>query len=86
MINIPGYIGIACFLIAAALRARTALQDRRARRQVTDTARCAKCDSDVRLNDKHVTINRHVEYMDSEDTITVLDAEPAATYHLKCAP
>jgi hypothetical protein len=85
MWNIPLYVGITCMLIAAALQARTALKDRRARRQVTDTARCAGCGSDVRLNEKHVTINRHVEYMDSPGTITVVDAELVKTYHLACA-
>jgi hypothetical protein len=86
MSNIPIYVGVACMLIAAALRARTALKDRGVRRQVTDTAPCAKCDSEIRLNEKHVTFNRHVEYMDSEGSITVVDAETVKSFHLNCAP
>ena len=86
MINIPGYIGIACLLIAAAIWARTALKERRIRKQVTDTALCGSCDREVQLNERHVTINRHIEFMDSEKSVTVLDAETVKTYHLKCAP
>lgn len=86
MTNIPIYVGIVCFLAAAALKGYTVLKERRARQQVTDTARCAMCGNEIRLNEKHVTMNRHVEYMDSEGSITVLDAETVAFYHPQCAP
>lgn len=79
-------IGAASFLAAFAVRAYVALHEHRTRKQVTDTALCGGCDREVQLNEKHVTINRHVEYMDSENTITVIDAETVKTYHLKCAP
>lgn len=86
MHNIPAYVGLAAIAIFAVLQARTALKERRERKQITDTAHCATCGEDIRLNERHVTINRHVEYMDSENSVTVEDAESIAFHHLKCAP
>lgn len=79
-------IGAASFLGAFAVRAYAALREHRTRRQVSDTALCGGCGREVQLNEKHVTINRHIEFMDSENTLTVVDAETVKTYHLKCAP
>jgi len=79
-------VGIACMVVALLGRAYMALRDRRTRKAVTAFALCSDCGEEIRLNEKHVTINRHIEYMDSENSITVLDAEPVATYHPKCAP
>jgi hypothetical protein len=79
-------IGATSFLTAFAVRAYVAFREHRTRRAVTDTAPCDGCGSTIRLNEKHVTVNRHIEYMDSGNSITVLDAETVATYHLRCTP
>ena len=80
-------VGATSFALAGLAKLHTALQDRRDRRLVTDTKPCdGGCGREIRCNEKHVTINRHIEYMDSPTSVTVLDAETVERYHLACAP
>lgn len=75
------------FSIAVALRIYTAVRDRHRRKAVTATVPCdGGCGVEIRRNEKHITINRHIEYMDSDKSVTVIDAETVKSYHLDCEP
>ena len=79
-------IGATAFLAVFAIRAYVAHREHRTRKAMTDTIPCDVCYRDIRLNEKHITVNRHVEFLDSKGSITVVDAETVEAYHLKCAP
>jgi hypothetical protein len=52
---------------------------------------CTGCGTEIRRGEEYVALNRHIEvlgrrFYERQDSVTVMDAEGLANYHLRCEP